>query len=187
MATPPDFTAGQVLTAAQMNSVAMWEVASGTLSGTTTNFQNCFTDDFDKYVIKVSHIRCNAANTGVWFRFMIGASALSSSDYRWSYVGLQTNNTQNNNASNGNTLGYTGAETNLANEYVASLTMDVFHPKLIARTFTTSQSFFYGAEWTSRNGGCGFTSSQAVDGIQFLTNGANTFTDGRVTIYGCRK
>jgi hypothetical protein len=187
MPTPPDFTSGQVLTAAQMNAVGMWEVASGTLSGTATNFQGCFTNDYDKYIIKVDQIRINAGNTGVWFRFMNGASVLSSNDYRYSYVRLQTSNTQNNTASNGANAGFTGVDTNLPNEYVASFSMDVFQPRLVARTFTTTQSFSFGSEWQSNNGGCGFLSAQAVDGIQFTTLGAANFTDGKVTIYGCRK
>jgi hypothetical protein len=55
MATPPDFSSGAVLTAAQMNSVGLWKVASGSLSTATTNFQGCFTSDYRDIALSLTH------------------------------------------------------------------------------------------------------------------------------------
>jgi hypothetical protein len=40
MATPPDFTAGQVLTAAQMNAVGMWKITPTSVTGTGASIQS---------------------------------------------------------------------------------------------------------------------------------------------------
>ena len=73
MATPPDFTAGQVLTAAQMNAIGLWRVTglSATFTGGTPGtiadgvvtigsantaiaVTNAFNDDFENYKIKIT-------------------------------------------------------------------------------------------------------------------------------------
>jgi hypothetical protein len=52
MATPPEFTAGQVLTAAQMNAVGLWEISSTTFSAVSSHAVNgCFNADYDSYRI----------------------------------------------------------------------------------------------------------------------------------------
>jgi hypothetical protein len=69
MATPPDFTAGQVLTAAQMNAVGLWKITpssatNGTISGNgtvsvtsasaTVTVNGVFSSDYNAYLIVVS-------------------------------------------------------------------------------------------------------------------------------------
>ena len=67
MATPPTFSAGAVLTAAQMNKIGLWttvptSVANGTISGNAVTFSGVssvslngvFTSDFDAYRIVAS-------------------------------------------------------------------------------------------------------------------------------------
>jgi len=51
MATPPDFTAGQILTAAQMNAVGMWLIETKTVPSSTASltFTNCFSNDYNNY------------------------------------------------------------------------------------------------------------------------------------------
>jgi hypothetical protein len=78
MATPPDFTAGQILTAAQMNQIGLWKVTPTSVSGTGatidsdgnvvvlgggTNFtvNGAFSADFSSYKIIVQNFRLNAA------------------------------------------------------------------------------------------------------------------------------
>jgi hypothetical protein len=56
MATPPDFTAGQVLTAAQMNQVGLWLIASQTFSAATSvAFNNVFSTDYEEYSLVVRY------------------------------------------------------------------------------------------------------------------------------------
>lgn len=69
MATPPVFSAGAVLTAAQMNAVGLWQVTPTSVAGTgvslsgstvtassstTANINGCFTSDFANYRIVIS-------------------------------------------------------------------------------------------------------------------------------------
>jgi hypothetical protein len=51
MATPPVFTTGAVLTAAQMNAVGMWEISTTTPSSNQGAFTitNAFSADYDAY------------------------------------------------------------------------------------------------------------------------------------------
>jgi len=106
MATPPTFTAGNVLTAAQMNAVGLWLVKSqavgtGVSSVTVTG---AFTSDFDNYKIIYSNgvgstthnmrIALGSATTGYYgsglYSPAAGASALAIGDNnaaRFSYVG----------------------------------------------------------------------------------------------------
>ena len=56
MATPPDFTAGQVLTAAQMNQIGLWHVSRTTIGSgvASVTVSNAFSADYDTYQIVVS-------------------------------------------------------------------------------------------------------------------------------------
>ena len=56
MATPPTFSSGAVLTAAQMNSVGLWLVKTQTIGSavTSTNVAGAFSADYDNYRIIVS-------------------------------------------------------------------------------------------------------------------------------------
>lgn len=52
MATPPVFTTGAVLTAAQMNGIGLWLTGSVALAGqTTASISNCFNSDFENYML----------------------------------------------------------------------------------------------------------------------------------------
>jgi len=56
MATPPDFSSGAVLTAAQMNSVGLWLVKTQTI-GTgvaTVAVTGAFSSDYDNYLVTVA-------------------------------------------------------------------------------------------------------------------------------------
>ena len=63
MATPPDFVAGSVLTAAQMNAIGAWEIASASAtSGSTLAVNNCFTTDYDAYMIVLSNVKTSSGH-----------------------------------------------------------------------------------------------------------------------------
>jgi hypothetical protein len=55
MATPPDFTAGQVLTAAQMNQIGLWLVKTQTIGTAVSSVTvtGAFTADYHSYLIRV--------------------------------------------------------------------------------------------------------------------------------------
>jgi hypothetical protein len=65
MATPPVFTSGQILTAAQMNAVGMWLVKSQTIGSAvpSVTVSDAFTSDFDNYKIVISGGVASTTNT----------------------------------------------------------------------------------------------------------------------------
>jgi hypothetical protein len=75
MATPPVFVAGQVLTAAQMNAIGMWEVKTETAftSATTVTIDNIFTSDFRNYLIKI--VGNATSGSGVSSQLRVGGVA----------------------------------------------------------------------------------------------------------------
>jgi hypothetical protein len=75
MATPPDFVAGQVLTAAQMNAVGMWLVRSATFSAVSTvTADNVFTADYQDYLL-VSRYTTSTTNTIRYVNRAAGSNA----------------------------------------------------------------------------------------------------------------
>ena len=63
MATPPDFTAGQVLTAAQMNAVGLWRVTDGTFTNTNNFTISGFTSDYEFYRVIIRATRVSGTGT----------------------------------------------------------------------------------------------------------------------------
>jgi hypothetical protein len=179
----PDFSPGEVLTAAAMDSIGLWKVASGTLSGTTTNFQGCFTTNYDNYLIEMEGLQLNT--TGDIFCRFLNGSTPDAGNYRYAYVGLKSTNTAFNDANNSATAGYIGYASGIS-EPNGGVTMTVYNPKRVSRSMLTSQVYGYSGEWYSRFGGTQRNDATSHDGIQFTTLGAQTMT-GNVTIYGLRK
>ena len=56
MATPPVFSAGAVLTAAQMNAVGLWEIKTQTIGTGVASFEvtGAFSSDYDNYKIVIN-------------------------------------------------------------------------------------------------------------------------------------
>lgn len=74
MATPPDFTAGQVLTAAQMNKVGWWLVKTQTIGTAVSSVPvtGAFSADYENYKIIVSG---GSASTTSFCYMTLGATA----------------------------------------------------------------------------------------------------------------
>ena len=69
MATPPDFVAGQVLTAAQMNKIGNWLITSQSFSAVSSvSVNNCFSADFVNYQILARFTNSNAGPQALTFR-----------------------------------------------------------------------------------------------------------------------
>lgn len=65
MATPPDFSVGQVLTAAQMNAVGLWLIKEQTIGSAVTSVTvtGAFSADYEAYKIIISGGVASTANT----------------------------------------------------------------------------------------------------------------------------
>jgi hypothetical protein len=94
MATPPDFIAGQILTAAQMNQIGLWKIASGSLSLTTsaTNVTGVFSGDFTNYRV-LFDITARSGTNRIEMRYVVGTTP-TSANYNQAGIGsLYVSNT----------------------------------------------------------------------------------------------
>ena len=66
MATPPVFTAGAVLTAAQMNGIGLWLVKTQTIGSavSTVTVTGAFSADYDNYLISITGGAASTTNYG---------------------------------------------------------------------------------------------------------------------------
>jgi len=79
MATPPTFTTGQVLTAAQMNTIGLHLIATRTVSSATEMvFDNVFTSDYLNYLCIVNITGATATGFLNWQERVGGANANTS-------------------------------------------------------------------------------------------------------------
>jgi hypothetical protein len=157
-------------------------VASGTLSGTSRNFEGCFTSEFRNYRIVLDGI-ARSDNSELFFRYLLNSTAQQANNYYWSVPGFAINGNTNNLFSQGSTVGTTGINSDTGNGHRGNGTMEIFNP------FTTetkwAQIFSVTQFWGFRSGAVAYNSQTAFNGIQFLSNGAATMT-GNVAIYGYR-
>jgi hypothetical protein len=169
-----------------MDSIGLWKVASGALSGTATNFAGCFTSDFTDYRIVIDSITVSAS-ADIYYRYLNGTTP-ETTNYSWGMNGLAENNTAQNTAAFGQAVGYTGCLISAAfGAIMGGITMDVYNPLAAQRTFITSTAVGFGAGgFAHRTGYTHQNELKAFDGFQFLTSSAVTFT-GTVNIYGYRK
>ena len=70
MATPPDFVSGQVLTAAQLNRIGMWEVGTQTSFSAASSVvaNSVFTSDFEQYLLVVRYTTSTTNTIGLRLR-----------------------------------------------------------------------------------------------------------------------
>jgi hypothetical protein len=163
------------------------KVASGTLSGSATNFVGCFTNNHTNYRIVIDSITTSAA-AQIVYRFLNNTAPEMSTSYSSAFNGLAVNNTARNLGVLNLTFGYTGCVIQSNFGVIAgSVSMDVYNPLASQRTFITSSAG--GCDSTTFLQRTGFSFQQELksfDGIQFLLDTTSTFT-GNVTIYGYRK
>ena len=185
MATPPSFTAGSVLTAAQMNAVGLWLVKTDTItSGASKEITSVFSSDYENYRIIISNIRTSATTT-VYFR--IGTAAGTIYYYNGQY-GTYGSATITGISGQGTTwVDTTGVGTS-TNE--SALEIEVYQPQMAKNTGYVMR----GTDPRTVGGGGNRSVSGFVnDSIQYtsfslLTTGAGpTFTSCNVAVYGYRK
>jgi hypothetical protein len=182
----PDFSPGEVLTAAAMDSIGLWKVASGALSSTATNFVDCFPTDYTNFRIVIDQIVFDAAPAELYYQFLNGTTAVNS-NYRYAYLGLNASNaSQNANQNTVQTVAWTGIGIgSFPNLVLSTLTLDVIAPNVASRTFAHTSAIYFATTNAFRVGLSMNNATTAFDGIRFLTDSATNVT-GNVTIYGYR-
>jgi hypothetical protein len=181
--TFPSFTSGEVLRAADMNAVGLWKVASGSLSGSTVNFQGCFSGNYNAYEIYITSLRA-AANTEVGFRLLSGASAANTNNYQIQRMFGQSTSIGGSRATQTfGRVGYCGGTANL----LSTFKMTIANPQVAKTTTTISQgNYADSTDYVSfEYNNTVHTLPNVYDGIQFLGISQN-FVEGNVTIFGVR-
>lgn len=185
MATPPDFTAGSVLTAAQMNAVGLWLVKTQTLNAVSNNITSCFTSDFDSYHVVISGF--STATTTIRtinVRLLAGTTPDTSSNYSWMYNLAYGANLGGNSSSQNVAQWEVGVASTRAGQ---SIIIDFNSPQKATASSISFQSVTYQSDVPSyiiRQGGGGHNVATAYDGFQIY--GATDALSGTVRVYGYR-
>ena len=200
------YTAGEILTAASLNSNLSFAAQSGGLvsvaptsvgktgaSSTATastngqvTFSLCesltlngvFTSDYANYRIIFSGF--SSTNATLWWRLSVGGTANSSSSYNRQYVvasGATVSGTRVTLAAQWSLM------ENINTTDADNFSMDIFSPQLLTGTSFNlfGHSTVANSYWQTAAGY--FISNTQFDGIQLLFSTAGTFS-GRVSVYG---
>lgn len=184
MATPPVFTAGSVLLAAELNQIGLWRVKAETSfsAATSVTADNVFTSDFTNYVVQ---IRLSTSTTNLTY-FKLRASGTSAST-AYDVQTITGNDTAVGGARLTNqTAAIFGYYTNSASEKYGT-TLYLMGPQLAEATaFHSEAAGTVGANAAlSYYVGGNHRTATAYDGIELLvTSGTMT---GTYAIYGYRK
>lgn len=195
MATPPDFSVGQVLTAAQMNAIGLWRVTTctatftGGTAGSVSNgvvtvgtnntaisIANAFSSDFDNYRILYSG---GVGSTLISMTLQLNGSATGY--YGITNYALYTTATTpasggDNNTTLWNSIGY-------ASTGFTQISLDLLSPNLARWTTLANASWAAGTVAGSTNG-----THQVATAYTGFTIGVNTgnLTGGKIRVYGYR-
>ena len=177
MATPPVFTSGAVLTAAQMNSVGMWLVSKTTIGNAvaTVTTGTVFSSDYDNYRVIIRGVKTSAA-TELLMNFGATTTGYYGSMYYDNYTAVFIGTLRRNNGANM----YVGfAETTLGEQVIS---LDIANPFLASST--SINGGYYGNQYSGWFGGTQATSTSFTTLTVRPT--AGTMTGGTITVYGYR-
>jgi len=179
MATPPDFTAGQVLEAnAHMNKIGRWLITSQTV-GTAVSavtVSNCFSADYDRYEIIVSG---GSSTADVGFVMTLGATTTGyyEARQRCTFAGVSSVSGRANQASFA--LVFVCTAQGMAGR------MTLVNPFLADETWYTGDTVF-----PTTTGFSQFASGYLANTTSYtsftLTTESGTQTGGYISVYGLR-
>ena len=187
MATPPDFSSGAVLTAAQMNAVGMWKITSGTVtSGSSFDLTSVFTSDYDSYKLVLTQIRTNASGGSIQLR-MLASGTPAITGYYW---GVTRADIAANviNVSVGNNAAQFDTQAIQNGAVSGMMTCEIHSPVATQYTSLNGQSVdsrlagaYGGISWSGQLG-----DTTSYNGIRILLSTATTFTNCNYKLYGYR-
>ena len=174
--TYPSFSAGDILTAADMNAVGLWLVKTQTVGTAVSSVTvtGAFSSTYDNYLITVSG---GVAASSEYLYVQLGSAT---SNYRYSYVYGNLGSTVN---TAGSTTGSSFVYAGWAN--TSMLSAEVFIGNPFATKMTTCRAF------AGKSGNeAGMFSGVQIDSTSFtsfiLGIGAGTMTGGTIRVYGYR-
>jgi len=173
----PVFTAGEVLTAANMNRIGLWEIAKFTAtSGSAVACNNVFTADFDNYLVIISEARTSAA--AGWNFVLNGATT---GYYYGTITGTQAGSITGGGATNGSSV-----DIGVVNPDSGGAKIEFYQP------FINTATYFHAMGCDARTGAAtgpvriaqGWLTSSSRTGFTINTSG---ITNMVVTVYGYGK
>ena len=176
MATPPDFTSGQILTAAQMNAVGLWLVKTQTIGSAVTSVAvtNAFTSDFANYKILIS------GSTGTSNVDISMALTGSATGYSGTYVAGTFSTGGLAGFGDNNAAVFTRAGAVQSGDSV-QFNIDLCQPNLAKFTYITGQT----VQSTSAGTYTGVHKvATAFTGFTLTVGGGANITGGTIAIYG---
>jgi len=175
MATPPDFTAGQVLTAAQMNAIGLWLVKTQTIGSAVSSVtvSDAFSADYDAYKITITG---GVASTAIDLKLQLGATT---SGYRQQALIGGYGNTPTALGSTGEAsfIRAGGGTSDTLNMNVELLNPFLAKPTIFAGQFNNTTNYVVVGGYLD-----GTTSYTA---FTILTS-SGTITGGTIRVYGYR-
>jgi len=194
MATPPVFSAGAVLTAAQMNAVGMWQITPTSVAGTgvtlngasidmsastTASVNGVFTDDFDNYQIRISVVGSVGGNA---YNMRLRASGSDNTNASYFYYGFYWTSS----ATNLTTTAATGWFLNNRSTGTSydNCIVDIFNPKRAVLTSHQVRAMEVNTGLLIQTGGF-FNGTTSFDGFSIYT-GSGTMT-GKIQVFGFRQ
>ena len=185
------FTAGQILTAAQMTTlqtnIGLTYITGGALSSTATNFAGCFSSSFENYRIEFSKVNVGAGF--MQFQMLNTTTPFTSALYHSTLIqGNSTSASTTVDKVASGTSGYFQYNFQLTTDGSTSFSYDFMNPFGTGRTFYTGGgASFYDVTpfFAIGMGGGGVNSTTSFDGIRIASSGGGTLI-GNVRIYGYR-
>ena len=181
MATPPTFSSGSILTAAQMNQIGLWLVKTQTVSAgiSSINVTSVFSSDFDSYKIIMSG-GAKSTNGNVSCS-LIGISSGYYSVGVYSSPSGSTVSTANDN----NTGSWTWVGGGDTNGVMAEF--DLHNPNLATYKFLSNTSWIYTGASNPIGTSQGYCASTTqATGFSLGWGGTSSGT-GTIRVYGYRK
>jgi hypothetical protein len=182
MATPPDFTSGQVLTAAQMNSVGLWLVKTQTIGTAVSSVTvtGAFNADFENYKIIVSG---GVGSGNIPLRFNFDGNT---ADYHSVLIfGSTAASLGNAQALGTGSIAYWD-QMGYATANAITVNMDVIAP-FLAKTSAFNSTLIPTSAASNSGPSQGFhNSATSFSGFRIATS-SGTLTGGTIRVYGYRK
>ena len=185
----PDFSPGEVLTAAAMDSIGLWLIAGGTQTGSTAlNVDSVFTSNYTNYRLLITQAEVATANQAFRLNFRSGGVTNTTAGYNYAYRGLRANNTAADTALVAGTFAEIGIYiATFANLAIGSASIDIMSPQVSGRTFGLANAIGYEAlEFQMRNGGFVFNDNTVFDGFRISLSGAGNVAF-RWQLFGYRR
>jgi hypothetical protein len=180
----PDFSPGEVLTAAAMDSIGMWLVHSSSFAGVTSNSlpDDTFTSSYRNY--RISYNIAVNADSDFTVRLRKNGADDINSTYNTQLSGVASTGAASDSAVNSSSS-WAFAEQDSSLDLYA-VTFDLYQPQLNTRTSASGNVVFVNKAASAsigRAGGWYHFTADTFDSLSFISNQANSMT-GVVRVYG---